>query len=614
MFPAARVFYTVASAVLILAAVYLGRELLIPLTLAAFLSFILAGPVRQLERWRFGRVSAVLTVGLTTAGLATGLAWLVIAQVGDVATEFSHYRSNVAAKLRVLSESVGGAVREWESTIKTISTPAPATSPAIQHPSPDPARAALTTSPGQAPPDSQPVRVEMVEPPDNSLAILGGYLRPVVHPLLTAGLTVVFALFFLTFREDLLDRIICLCGRAKINVTTAALTESGRRVTRYLGALALSNTIVGATIGAGLHLLGVPNAALWGLLTAVCRFMPFIGTTLAGLLPVAQAVAISDGWTLPLLAAGWIIVVDLLANNFLEPWFFGSRTGASLTAVIVALVLWTWLWGAIGAIVAMPITVCLLVLGKHIRALEFLRILLSDEPVLEPHVRLYQRLLSADDWEAKQIVRAAASSSPATCVCDELILPAIQRVECDRRSGFIDAQSAALAREAVLEAVGDLPPDPSAAAAAFDGLIVLDRGAFDDVIPAMLTHVGGLRTDPARVLGPTLLASEVAQRVRATRAKSVLLAAVQPRDLGRIRHVAFRLTEAAPTHVIAAVFTTDLEAPAPLAGVTLLVNPPLRELVSALRFSAAARPPEHARPLRSAATRGAARPRVRPVT
>lgn len=572
--------------VLVVAALHFGREVLIPVALALFFGFLLAPAARTLERLRLGRVAAVILVVTACFGTIAALGWLVGTQGAGLADELQKYRDNIVSKIRQLRVSVSGASQAVESFSREIgeplgqpeSLPADDDAPGVERAEGGPPAekpASLPADANAAQPAAQadegdsvpPVKVQVVSPRENLVAALGRLVGPVVHPLATVGVTAVLVIFFLIYREDLRDRVIRLCGRAHIQVTTTALVDSGKRVTRYLAAQALANGLIGLTIGLGLWALGIPSAALWGLVAGVFRFVPYIGALVAASFPAALALAVSDGWLQPALVVGWIVLVDLLSANFLEPWLYGVRTGASPTAILFSFLFWTWLWGGVGLFLATPITVCLVVLGKHIPAFEMFYILLGDEPALEPQTRFYQRILALDEREAVQVARRFAEEASLIQACEQIVLPALAQLEYDRNAGLLDDARIQSARHTVLELLripGSEQPTPSSehSTTASDPsrlfVLVLDRGSFDDLVPAMLARIAGGDPSQLHVLSKESLSTEVVEEIRRLDPSGVVLVAIQPRDAGRIRHVCKRLLQAAvtcPIHI--AVFTSS---------------------------------------------------------
>ena len=252
-----------------------------------------------------------------------------------------------------------------------------------------------------------------MEPSERSLRGLG-----------SAGIVIILVVFFLVRREDLRDRFIRLVGKGEVTVTTNMLEDAANRVSRFLSMLFLVNLTFGIAVGSGLYLIGVPNAILWGIVATTFRFVPYIGAWIAAAAPICLAMAISTGWLAPLLTFGLFLVLELFCGNFLEPWLYGKGTGVSAVAVLVAAVFWTWLWGIVGLLLATPLTVCLLVIGKHVPQLSFLDILLGNEPVFEPNRRVYQRLLAGDQEEATELIDDAVENKPLVEVYDNLLIPA----------------------------------------------------------------------------------------------------------------------------------------------------------------------------------------------
>ncbi|HRX87196.1 MAG TPA: AI-2E family transporter [Phycisphaerae bacterium] len=550
-----------ATALLVAAALYFGREFLIPLALAVFISFLLAPLVRAVERLRVGRVVAVITVVVAGFGLPLAVGGLVATQASDFVDAIPQYRSNIRKKVRQLRGSLptvskaSQAVEEIRKEIKDGIASPPANADSSGAPADESATEAPTPTPTPAPPAPEPVKVEVVAPKSDPLALASRLVGPVVHPLASAGITLVLVMFFLVYREDLRDRVIRLAGRTRIYVTTAALNESGRRVTRYLGAQLLANTVNGVAIGVGLLVIGVPDPLLWGLLAGVLRFIPFLGTWIAVLFPLALSAAVAPGWLQPLAVAGWFLVVDLCSANFIEPYLYGARIGASPMAILFAFLFWTWLWGAVGLLLATPITVCLIVLGKHIPALEFFYVLLSDEPALEPKVRFYQRLLALDRTEALETARRFARDHSAVELIDEMVLPALAQLENDRIAKDVDEPRTALTLGVVDRIIDEVCPALAAAEedapapwlSGGTALLVPGAGDFDPVALRLLQCVGAHQADQLEAVSNAALTAEILDRVRTDLPAAVILTTIEPRDVSRLKYLAKRLAVDAPT-------------------------------------------------------------------
>ena len=306
---------------------------------------------------------------------------------------------------------------------------------------------------------AKPIPVEVVEPALRPFQVLQVVIGPLLQPLATGGIIIVVVIFMLVSREDLRDRFIRLVGSDDLHRTTAALQDAGRRVGQYLLMQLVVNVAYAVPIGIGLWLIGVPNAPLWGLLALVLRFVPYIGPIIASVFPLALALAADPGWSMLAWTVALFVVIELISNNLIEPWLYGSRTGLSPLAVIVSAVFWTWLWGPLGLLLSTPLTVCLVVLGRHVPQFEFLDVLFGNEPVLEPHQQLYQRLLSGDPLEATDRAEEFLEEHQLVTFYDQVALPALLLGEADRSRGVLGEerrQRLADSARAVVENLADI--------------------------------------------------------------------------------------------------------------------------------------------------------------
>src|SRR5690606_18205875 len=348
------------------------------------------------------------------------------------AEELPEYRDNIRTKLADLRALTrGGTMERVQSTIRDIS--GDVESDVAEERGRD----------GGAAPGVQieePVRVRIEES-----RFLGEaeYLTPVASIAATAGLTMLLSIFMLIKREDLRNRLVSLAGHTSLVVTTKAFAEAGQRISRYLLMQFVINATMGIAVGVGLLVLGVPYAALWGLSAAVLRYVPYVGPWIAALLPISVSIVTAPGWEQVALVVGLFIVLELLSNNVMEPWLYGQSVGLSTIAVIVSAIFWTWIWGPIGLVLATPMTVCVVVLARYIPALGFFERLLSEEPALQPHLSLYQRLLARDEDEAEDIVEAYREQHSLAETCDDLLL------------GTIIALKRDLAANRIVQADGD---------------------------------------------------------------------------------------------------------------------------------------------------------------
>ena len=428
---------------------YVGREIFMPLAVAILLTFTLAPIVNFLRKWSAPRVPAVIftvTVAFAIIGL---FSFIVASQITSLAANIPTYQANIVQKVQSLKQlgAGGGMIDRINRAVARIGAEIEKPAPAAPQGEADAPEAPAPAS--ERPPAPQkPLPVEIVTR-EGPVEILRNVVMPLVSPFATAGLIIVVVIFMLLEREDLRDRFIRLAGAGDLYRTTEALQDAGARVGHYLLMQLVVNTLYAIPIAIGLWLIGIPNAMLWGLLTLALRFVPYIGPVIGMMIPLFLALAVSPGWTLLLWTAALFIVVELISNNIIEPWLYGSRTGLSPMAIIVAAIVWTSLWGPVGLVLSTPITVCLMVLGRHAPQFAFLDVLLGNTPVLEPHQRLYQRLLAGDPHEATDNAEDYLETGYLVDYYGDIGLPALRIGETDRQRGVLDeAQRARFAATA----------------------------------------------------------------------------------------------------------------------------------------------------------------------
>lgn len=431
-------FIPLIGFILLIAALYFAKAVLVPFALAALLSFLLTPIVRLLEQWRLGRIASVIIVSTVSLSAVAGIGWIVSNQLLDVINRLPTYKDNIRRKIESIHGPKGGSLSKATDTVQELSeelsgsTRAPATVPARVRPAKGPKDVHSTPAP------IRPLPVEVVEHRPGELESLRNMLGPVLAPLETVAIVIVFTVFMLMKREDLRNRLIRLAGQGKLNVMTQAMDDAGRRVSRYLLMQFVVNATFGSVIAIGLYFIGVPNAILWGVLAGLLRFVPYIGPLIGGALPLFLALAVFNGWMRPMLTFVLFAVTELTVANVVEPWLYGAHTGISSLAILVVAVFWTVLWGPVGLILSTPLTVCLLVLGRYVPHLEFLNILLGDEPVLTPDAQFYQRLLAGDQQEAQSVVDTFLAERPLIELYDTVIIPALTMAEQDRHKGDLE--------------------------------------------------------------------------------------------------------------------------------------------------------------------------------
>ncbi|TPL96154.1 AI-2E family transporter [Mesorhizobium sp. B2-3-10] len=433
----------VATIVTTVAALYFGREVFLPIAIALLLTFALAPLVSALKRAGVPRIAAVIVSVLGAFAALALFSFIVATQVSELAQNIPVYQANILTKVRSLKETgVGGGI------IARLSKVVERVGQEIDRQETPPPAATLEKP-------REPVPVEIVSR-ERPLEVLQNIVGPLISPLGSAGLIIVVVIFMLLEREDLRDRFIRLVGYGDLHRTTEALQDAGKRVGRYLLMQLVVNIVYAVPIAAGLWVLGIPNALLWGLLALGLRFVPYIGPAIGMLLPLFLALAVAPGWSLVLWTAALFVVMELITGNVVEPWLYGSRTGLSSLAIIVAAIFWTWLWGPLGLVLSTPLTVCLVVLGRHVPQFEFLDVLFGNEPVLEPHARLYQRLLAGDPDEATDHAEEMLEEKYLVEFYDKVAIPALLLGEQDRARGVMGDQQRRQVAESALVMVANL--------------------------------------------------------------------------------------------------------------------------------------------------------------
>lgn len=432
---------------LVIAALYFGRELLVPLALAVLLSFVLTPLVVLLRRFRVPRAPAVLLVVAFAFAIIFSLGAIMGRQLADLAGQLPRYEVTLRQKIENLRRQPGapaGVIERTTSALEGLSRE-------LEKQPEEPKR----TSPETAA-DQKPIPVEIHYPPPRTLEYYQNIITPLLGPLASSGLVLILVVFILLQREDLRDRLIRLFGGEDFERTTNAINDAAGRLSRLFLTLTTMNIIYGAVIATALWLVGIPNPILWGILAGLMRFVPYIGSIIAAVFPVVLAAAIDPGWSLVAVTILLYIVSEFMMGQVMEPWLLGSSTGLTPLAVIASASFWTWLWGPIGLLLAVPLTVCLIVLGRHVPQLNFIYVLLGDEPALTPAQRFYQRMLAGDldeiTFDAEKLVRQQS----LLAYYDEVALPALVMAQDDARRGRFSPERLVDLRELVDELVEEL--------------------------------------------------------------------------------------------------------------------------------------------------------------
>ena len=535
-----KAWVTFAGCVLVIVVLYWAQDVLVPIALAVLFTFVLTPPVGWLERW-LGRVPAVLAA-VTLVFLVLGLAgWGLARQMDHLADDLPGYRVNILAKIGdIRGAGKGGSVEKLQETIDDIKSDLGQSDPA-----------------GRT--GSRPVFVT-----SEDLQGLSGFswLGPIVGPLGTAALVLAMVIFMLLERRDLRDRLIGLFGHGRLTVTTKAFDEAGTRVSRQLLMQSLVNLVYGVAAGLGLYFLDVPYPFVWATLGAALRFIPYVGPVVGAGAPILVSLAALPGWTGPLWVVGLFVVLELFTNLVLETVLYAGAAGVSQVALLVSVAFWTWLWGPLGLLMATPLTVCLVVLGKHVPGLEFLGTLMADTPALAPEYAYYQRLLARDPSEAADLIERHITTEAPRSVYDALLLPALNYAERDRLEHRLSPDEEAVVIDASRELLSDatesirrLQPEPlapfddSSLPGPREPLRVLGyatNGVADELALMMLA---GLLDDLPIVVEMSkgrMLPSELVALVQTRGASIVCLADLPPSPPSKTRYLVKRLRAALP--------------------------------------------------------------------
>lgn len=517
------------------AVLYFAREVLIPFALAILLAFLLAPAVRRLERWKLGRVASTLAVVVAGFSLIGAVAWVAGNQAVSLAEKLPEYRANISEKIRYLKTPGQGRLSRAAEAIRELESEA---DPTPQEP------------------------VPVVQAPDSALGELTTWVEPFVKPVGTAFAVLVFTILLLLHRENMRERLIGLIGPRRINLTTQAIGEASSRVSRYLFTQLVLNACFGIPFGIALYFIGVPNAMLWGLLATLLRFIPYAGVWIAVAMPAALAFAIADGWSQMVWVLGVFFALEFIIVYAVEPWAYGRSTGLSPIAVIAAVLFWTWLWGPVGLLLAMPLTVCVAVMGRYVPEMGYLNVLLGVEPVLEPEARFYQRLVAMDQEEAEDIAEDYANEHGLAALHERVLIPALGLAEEDRHAGALDDERARFIIDTtrhIVEYVEERKFEPQAAVArgAPPVCVAAAHDEADHVAALALARVLPTAEFDARVVPFPLLAAETLEHIAESGCRVVCISALPPRAAMHAGYLCKRLMLRFPQLQVVVVLWTS---------------------------------------------------------
>src|SRR5829696_9415524 len=440
---------TIVIAVVLVGVIYLGREVLMPIALAVLMCFVLAPLVGLLQRIYVPRVLAVFLVVLVAFSGVFALGGLMVSQVNQLAGDLPRYQWTLREKIQaVRGAAAGSSTLERASEVlqdlgKELERPRGATRPTM-------------SAGGDTSARDKPIPVEVRQPDPGALQTLAALVAPLIDPLTTTGIVVIFVIFILMQQQDLRSRLVRLAGSHDLQRTTAAMDEAGQRLSRLFLMQLLLNAGFGLVIGIGLWVIGVPSAPLWGMLAMILRFVPYIGAIVSAIFPLVLAAAVGPGWSMVVWTAALFLITEPIVGHVIEPLVYGHSTGLSPVAVVASATFWTWLWGPIGLILATPLTVCLVVVGRHVERLAFLDVMLGDRPALSPPEIFYQRVLAGDPAEAADKAEEVLKERSLSTYYDEVALQGLRLAQADAVRGVLDLERLNRIRDTVREVVDDL--------------------------------------------------------------------------------------------------------------------------------------------------------------
>ena len=544
-----RAFMILMSSAVVLGMLFWLQAVLVPIALAILLTFMLSPLVSLLQSVRIPRILAVVIVVGVAFSAIVAIGWILGRQLTSFVDTFPQYEKNINSKLAALQPADDGFFDKVQGIVSRISRQIDRQS-------------ASRETPEQRSRNPQPIRV--VESGNSfGMPALWSALGPILEPFAMVGLSVILVIFMLLRREDLRDRVISIVGHGRLTLTTKALDEAGDRISRYLLMQLIVNGSYGLAVAIGLFFIGVPYALLWGFLAAVLRYIPYLGAWLAAILPLGLSLVVAEGWSAPLLVLGLFLTLELVSNMLIEPWLYGRGIGVSETATLIMIAFWTWLWGPIGLVLATPLTVCLLVAGKHVPFLSVLDTLLGDKPALEPPTVFYQRLLARDDDEANEIAETYLEKASLVATYDAVLIPALVGAKRDiEREILSDEEQRAVVgstreiaeqlatlvetreREGTEEASDTVAlPKPDAIRI----LAIPARDESDKVGLEMLAECLDSTKFDTLVLSQGQLASEVIAKILDYQPAIICIAAIPPGGAGHARLLCLRLRARFPS-------------------------------------------------------------------
>jgi predicted PurR-regulated permease PerM len=547
-------FMTAVIAAVVVCGLYFGRPVLMPLALAVLMSFAIAPLVALLRHLRLGHVPAVLLSLALALVILSAIGAFVGAQFAGLASDLPRYQTNIGHKIQSIRGSTGnGTIARLNKTIEALADQITGAKEQQSQPA------------AGAPQEEKPVPVEIrrqsVAPWEVAQTILG----PLLEPLATLALVLVFVGFIMLQKDDLRDRFVRLAGSRDMQRTAVALDEAASRLSRYLALQTIINASFGFTIGVGLWLIGIPNAGLWALMGMLFRFVPYVGVPIAFLFPAALAVAVDPGWSMLIWVMALFGSVEAVVGQMIEPFVYGRSMGLSAVAVVVAAVFWTWLWGPVGLLLSTPLTMCFVVLGRHIESLEFLEVMLGDTPALKTEESLYLRMLAEDPDDATQDAEEFLRHSTLAAYYDEVVARALMLAQADVNRGVLDMTRQIRIRDAIKGVVLNLSERkedsgvkhvdlPATWRGSKPVLCIAGRGPLDEAAALLLVDMLEKYGVGAQVISSDQASAAQIDTLDVTGVQVVCVSYLEPGTYKNARYQVRRLRKHAPGVPVLAVF------------------------------------------------------------
>jgi len=536
--------FILPTIVLVIASLYWADAVLIPIAVSILLTFLLTPVADSLERLGLGRALSVILIVILAFSFLAAVGWIVTLQLTSVANELPTYRKNIEQKIAdIRGAGKGGALEKVQKTAEQV-------------------KKELEKKDEPAKVQPKPREVVVQGEQSSTFWPLPIDIAPMLERLASGGLAIVLVIFMLIQREDLRNRLIRLVGYGRLTTTTRALEEANQRISRYLLMQSTINVSFGVTVAIALWLIGLPYALLWGFLAAMLRFIPYVGPWAAAIMPSALSMIVFEGWMWTVLVVAVFLLLELINNMILEPLLYGESAGVSEVGLLVAIAFWTWLWGPVGLILATPLTVCVVVLSKYVPELDFISVLMGDEPVMKSSVSYYQRLLAGDQDEAEEIVEEYLKTHPMEQVYDDVLVPALNDVKRDFEFGKLEEGNQQFvfgATRNILEDLNSLTPKTSANATDCAGATTVDanhsaaspkvrivgcpvRDEADELALLMCRQLLAPARYEMEVLADEALTSEVVDQVAEKRPELICIVSLSPGGgLAQTRYLCKRL-------------------------------------------------------------------------